>query len=78
MSFSGNFSSKKLNRVPGWFAVLEINLTMKIVSFRVDLSSEFFIENAGFFYKGWLSYWILKQAVSLFFNPVMYLVFIAF
>ncbi|WDN90908.1 hypothetical protein BuS5_03879 [Desulfosarcina sp. BuS5] len=27
-SFSENFISKKLNRVPGWFAVSEINLIM--------------------------------------------------
>ena len=51
-SFSGNFISKKLNRVPGWFAVSEINLTMEIISFRVVLSSEFFLENAGSLIKG--------------------------
>ena len=52
MSLSGNFISKKLNRVPGWFAVPKINLTMEIISFRVVLSSEFFLENAGCFIKG--------------------------
>ena len=49
---SGNFSSKNLVRVPGWFAVSEIDLTIDVVSFRVVLSSDFLIENEGCFYKG--------------------------
>ena len=52
MSLSGSSSSRELNHVPGWFAVLKINLTMEIISFRVVLSSEFFLENAGCFIKG--------------------------
>ena len=52
LSLSGSSSSRELNHVPGWFAVLKINLTMEIISFRVVLSSEFFLENADFLIKG--------------------------
>ena len=52
MFLSVDFSSKNLDRVSGWFVVSEIDLTMKVVSFRVVLSPEFFIENEGCFIKG--------------------------
>ena len=52
MFLSGSSISRELNRVPGWFAVPKINLTMEIISFRVVLSPEFFLENAGSLIKG--------------------------
>ena len=49
---SVDFSSKNLVRVPGWFAVSKIDLTIDVVSFRVVLSFDFLIENEGCFIKG--------------------------